>query len=120
MSVGTGRQNIIILFWKEQFHFRKNINGNQTFILDSHQPFICSELQKSSVKVQRHTKASEFIDWRMIQSVMLVFSTQHCELLPLYPSLWFNFADNVWLGGGGGVNKVGKKKCQGFLKKLKS
>jgi hypothetical protein len=21
MSVGTGRQNIIILFWKEQFHF---------------------------------------------------------------------------------------------------
>ncbi len=24
-----------------------------------------------------------------IQSVMLVFSTQLCELLPLYPSLWF-------------------------------
>ncbi len=25
-----------------------------------------------------------------IQSVMLVFSTQLCELLPLSPSLWFN------------------------------
>jgi hypothetical protein len=25
-----------------------------------------------------------------IQSVMLVFSTQRCELLPLQPSLWFN------------------------------
>ncbi len=25
-----------------------------------------------------------------IQSVMLVFSTQFCELLPLSPSLWFN------------------------------
>ena len=25
-----------------------------------------------------------------IQSVMLVFSTQLCELLPLLPSLWFN------------------------------
>ncbi len=25
-----------------------------------------------------------------IQSVMLVFSTKLCELLPLYPSLWFN------------------------------
>jgi hypothetical protein len=24
-----------------------------------------------------------------IKSVMLVFSTQHCELLPLLPSLWF-------------------------------
>jgi hypothetical protein len=32
---------------------------------------------------------SEFIDLE-IQSVMLVFSTQLCELLPLYPSLWFN------------------------------
>jgi hypothetical protein len=42
MSVGTGRQNIIILFWKYQFHFREYINGNQTFILDSHRPFICS------------------------------------------------------------------------------
>jgi hypothetical protein len=42
MSVGTGRRNIIILFWKEQFHFREYINGNQTFILDSHRLFICS------------------------------------------------------------------------------
>ncbi len=25
-----------------------------------------------------------------IQSVMLVFSTQLCELLPLLPTLWFN------------------------------
>jgi hypothetical protein len=42
MSVGTGKQNIIILFWKSQFHFWENINGNQSFILDSHPPFICS------------------------------------------------------------------------------
>ncbi len=41
MSVGTGRQNIIILFWKKQFYFLEYINGNQVFILDSHQPFIC-------------------------------------------------------------------------------
>jgi hypothetical protein len=40
MSVGTGKLNIIILFWKYQFHCWKNINGNQTFILDSHRPFI--------------------------------------------------------------------------------
>jgi hypothetical protein len=30
---------------------------------------------------------TEFIDW--IQSLMLVFSAQPCELLPLKPSLWF-------------------------------
>jgi hypothetical protein len=49
-----------------------------------------------------------------IHSVMLVFSTQLYELLPLQPSLWFNshpplslgqstlYTDIVWLGGGGG------------------
>jgi hypothetical protein len=42
MSVGTGRQNIIILFWKYQFHFWEYINRNQTFILHSHRPFIFS------------------------------------------------------------------------------
>ncbi len=42
MSVGTGRLNIIILFWKYQFHCWEHINGNQTVILDSHRPFICS------------------------------------------------------------------------------
>jgi hypothetical protein len=42
MSVGTGRQNVTILFWKQHFHFWEYISGNQTFILDSHQPFICS------------------------------------------------------------------------------
>jgi hypothetical protein len=36
MSVGTGRQNIIILIWKYKFHFWEYINGNQTFILDFH------------------------------------------------------------------------------------
>jgi hypothetical protein len=41
MSVGTGRQNIIILFWKQKFHFWEDVNGNDTFILDSHRPFIC-------------------------------------------------------------------------------
>jgi hypothetical protein len=33
-SVGTGRQNIIIQFWKEKFPVWKYINRNQTFILD--------------------------------------------------------------------------------------
>jgi hypothetical protein len=42
ISEGTGRQNNIILFWKWQFHFWEYINGNQTFILDSHRPFLCS------------------------------------------------------------------------------
>jgi hypothetical protein len=42
MSVRTRRQDIIILFWKQQFHFSEYINGNQTFIMDSHGPFICS------------------------------------------------------------------------------
>ena len=31
MSVGIGRENIIILFWKLQFYFWDYINGNQTF-----------------------------------------------------------------------------------------
>ncbi len=34
MSLGTGKQNIIILFWKYQFHFWEYIDGNQTSILD--------------------------------------------------------------------------------------
>jgi hypothetical protein len=50
MSVGTGRQNIIILFWKYQFHFWEFINRNQTFILDCHQPYICSGVEKVGKK----------------------------------------------------------------------
>jgi hypothetical protein len=42
MNVEIGRQNIIILFEAMQFHFWEYINQNQTFISDSHQPFICS------------------------------------------------------------------------------
>jgi hypothetical protein len=49
-----------------------------------------------------------------IQSVMLVFSTQLCELWPLLPSLWFNYVNTykiytytvhytVRQGGGYGV-----------------
>ncbi len=42
MNVEIGRQNIIILFWKNKaapFHFLEYITRNQTFILDSHRPF---------------------------------------------------------------------------------
>jgi hypothetical protein len=44
MNVEIGRQNIIILFWKEpaQFHFWENLYRNQTFLLDSHRPFFYS------------------------------------------------------------------------------
>jgi hypothetical protein len=51
MSVGTGKQNIKIMFWKEQFHFWEYINGNQTFIWDFHRPFICSALNSSFQRV---------------------------------------------------------------------
>jgi hypothetical protein len=50
MSVGIVRQNITynsILELRRlhiaQLPFWECINGNQTFILDSHRPFICSE-----------------------------------------------------------------------------
>jgi hypothetical protein len=56
MSVGTGKLNIIILFWKYQFHCWKYINGNQTFILDSHQPFICSVFILPLDLLKRRTK----------------------------------------------------------------
>jgi hypothetical protein len=57
MSVGTGRQNIIIQFWKKQFHFWEYINGNQPFILDSHRSFICSVLFKRQAGLCRVTTA---------------------------------------------------------------
>ncbi len=49
----------------------------------------CRHLKNWRVKRLCGRCLSEFIDWRYIHS-WLVFSTQHCELLPLYPSLWFN------------------------------
>jgi hypothetical protein len=48
MNVEAGIQNIIILFWKQQFHFWEYINRNQTFILDSHRPFIFSVVKTLS------------------------------------------------------------------------
>jgi hypothetical protein len=43
----TGRQNIVILFWKLTVSFLgiHTVNGNQTFILDSHRPFICGVVE---------------------------------------------------------------------------
>jgi hypothetical protein len=41
-----------------QFHFWEYINGNQTFILDSHRPFICIELYIWHIfKIFRKTSA---------------------------------------------------------------
>jgi len=55
----------------------------------------CRHLKKWPVKGLRGRCLSKFIlyvDWRYpvscVHSIMLVFSTQHCELLPLSPSLY--------------------------------
>jgi hypothetical protein len=68
----------------------------------------CRHLKKLTyIKGLCGRSLSEFIDLE-IHSVMLVFSTQLCELLPLYPSLWFNDPPSplscvkVWLEGGEG------------------
>ncbi len=75
----------------------------------------CHHLKKLTCKgTLRQKFITVYVDWK--QSVMLVFSTQLCELLPLQPSLWFNSPPPflfskysidrqcVWLGGGrGGV-----------------
>jgi hypothetical protein len=45
MNVEIGRQNIIILFGNNEaakFHFWEYINRNQTCMLDSYWPYICS------------------------------------------------------------------------------
>ncbi len=43
MNVEMGRQNIIILeITAAQFHSWEYVNRTQTFVLDSHRPFICS------------------------------------------------------------------------------
>jgi hypothetical protein len=48
VNVEIGRQNIIIMFWKYQgceisfLGIHKSINRNQTLLLDSHRPIICS------------------------------------------------------------------------------
>ncbi len=63
MNVGTGRQNIIILFW---IHFCKYINGNQTFILDSQWPFICSALL--AIHVTINVKVMNMIAGRKLRT----------------------------------------------------
>jgi hypothetical protein len=83
---------------------------------------ICHHLKTWLVKGLCSTCLSEFIDWREIQSVMLVFSTQLGELLALVPSLWFNcppssplpcvtkntvYTCTVQCAGGGGFRVLG-------------
>ncbi len=46
----------------------------------------CRHLQKLTCKGQVFIRVHRL----KMQSIMLVFSTQLCELLPLSPSLWFN------------------------------
>jgi hypothetical protein len=61
MNVGSGRQIIIILFGSNeaaQFRFWKDINLNQTFVLDSQRPFICSVAYPSYVSRWRHLTPS--------------------------------------------------------------
>ncbi len=71
----------------------------------------CRHLQKFTCKGQVFIRVHRL----KIQSIMLVFSTQFCELLPLSPSLWFTcnspppslcqstaYTDSMWLGGRGG------------------
>jgi hypothetical protein len=52
MSVGTGRQNT--KYYNSVLEITDSFlgiyEGNQTFILDSHQPFICSVGSKGAVK----------------------------------------------------------------------
>ncbi len=46
MNVELGDRTLYFCFESKeaaQFHFWEYINGNKTFTLDSHRPFICSE-----------------------------------------------------------------------------
>jgi hypothetical protein len=59
MTGGTVRQKIIILIWKEQFHFWEYINGNQTFILDSHHANTAAVVGKTFEKVYQLRQAQQ-------------------------------------------------------------
>jgi hypothetical protein len=54
MNVENGRQNTIFLFGNNdpaQFSSWEYINENQTFILGSHRPFICSAVVESTARM---------------------------------------------------------------------
>ncbi len=85
MSVGTGRQNIIILFLETTVPFLGIHKWEPDIILDSHRPFICSAVQQTSSSSAFSSQIPVVIlsglssDDRCVQIVLLT-----CKLNPFH------------------------------------